>query len=137
MPGCVFCKIVAGTLPCLKIIEDADSLAFLDVAPLAEGHTLLIPKAHYATLDQVPRDLLSRLSAHLPDLVAAVMKATSTEGANVLQNNGAVAGQAVDHVHFHVIPRMSGDSLGYRWPAGAYPEGRDKAVHAQILQALA
>ena len=111
-------------------------LAFLDIGPLTEGHILLIPKSHYATLDEMEPDLTGRILAHLPRLVAAVTNAVGVAGTNVLQNNGRVVGQVVQHVHFHVIPRKAGDALGYRWPAGTYPEGRDKVVHAQIVQAL-
>jgi histidine triad (HIT) family protein len=135
-PGCVFCKIVAGDIPCLRLFEDDVSFSFLDVGPLAEGHLLLIPRSHYETLDQMPGEVVARLTQHLPRLAKAVARAVSCDGYNVLQNNGRIAGQAVAHVHFHIIPRVSGDSLGYRWPAGKYPEGRAELVQRAILDQL-
>jgi histidine triad (HIT) family protein len=136
MADCIFCKIAAGEIPCLRIFEDDDSLAFLDIAPLADGHSLLIPKAHFSTLDSMPPNLAAKVSQHLPRLVSAVMQSMKVDACNILQNNGAAAGQAVDHVHFHVIPRSPGDALGFRWPAGVYEQGREKEVHARILQAI-
>ena len=123
-PDCIFCKIAAGEVPCAKLLEDDRALAFLDIGPLAEGHALLIPKAHYVTVDEMPGEDAAAVLKHLPALVAAVRKAVGCEGVNVLQNNGRVANQLVQHVHFHVIPRSPGDEFHFNWPAGAYPEGR-------------
>lgn len=117
-PTCIFCKIAAGQIPCHKLHEDAQVLAFLDIAPLSRGHLLVIPKAHYATIDQMPPELLSACTAILPRLSKAVVEVTGVKGWNILQNNGRIAGQAVDHVHFHLIPRALNDGLGFRWPAG-------------------
>ena len=134
--NCVFCKIAAGELPCMKVFEDDLSLSFLDIGPLAEGHLLLIPKENYDPLDHMSAPTVARLTQHLPRLAKAVARAVACEGYNVLQNNGRVAGQVVGHVHFHIIPRTSSDSLGYRWPAGNYPEGRAEQVHQAILDQL-
>jgi len=133
---CVFCKIAAGEIPSMKIVEDGQSIAFLDINPLAEGHVLLIPKDHFETLDEMSPDLVRAVTAHLPRLVEAVMRVAGADGCNVLQNNGRASGQVVPHVHFHVIPRRSGDALGYRWPAGSYEAGRAEQVHAALKQAL-
>ncbi len=84
----------------------------------------------------MPADLVGRVTRHLPSLCAAVVQATAAEGCNVLQNNGRAAQQAVDHVHFHVIPRVSGDALGYRWPAGHYAPSRAETVLAAIRACL-
>jgi len=135
-PNCIFCKIAAGSIPALKILEDDRVIAFLDIGPLADGHLLVIPKEHYVQLDQMPPGLVADLCGHLPKLSAAVVKAVSADGYNILQNNGDCAGQEVQHVHFHIIPRVPGDGLGYRWLAGKYAEGRDKQIHQQILAAL-
>lgn len=135
-PTCIFCKIVAGQIPCQKIFEDADTLAFLDIGPLAEGHLLVIPKEHFARLDQMPAELAGRVLAHLPRLSQAVMQATGAPGFNILQNNDKVAQQEVPHVHFHIIPRQASDGLGYRWIKTPYGEGRVDAVREAILAAL-
>ena len=135
-PNCIFCKIAAGQVPAIKLIEDDAAIAFLDIGPLAEGHALLISREHYVTLDQVPAELAGRMLRHLPSLAAAVQRATGAEGCNILQNNGSVAHQVVPHVHFHVIPRRGGDKFHFNWPAGKYPPGRIEELARAIRQAL-
>jgi len=117
MSDCVFCRIVAGEIPCTKVYEDDLCLAFMDSGPLADGHTLLIPKKHYEFLHEMPPEEVAHLARRLPAMAKAVQETMGAEGLNVLQNNGRVSGQAVPHVHFHFIPRARGDGLGYRWPA--------------------
>lgn len=135
-PDCIFCKIVAGQIPALRVFEDEAVLAFLDIGPLAEGHTLIIPKQHYERLEDMPEDAVVDLTRHLPRLGRAVMKVTSAPGYNVLQNNGKEAGQVVGHVHVHIIPRAADDGLGYRWNASKYPNGRADEVYKQLVAAL-
>jgi histidine triad (HIT) family protein len=134
---CIFCKIADGRLACHKIFEDDVCLAFLDIGPLAEGHTLLISKNHYRDLTEMPAEALARLAGNLPRLAEAVVQATGVSGFNILQNNGQVAGQVVPHLHFHVIPRKAGDSLGYRWNPGSYSAGRAEELCASISRAFA
>ena len=122
-PDCIFCRIVAGDIPCAQLLADETAIAFLDIGPLARGHVLLIPREHYVTLDAMPADAAARLLGHLPALASAVRKATGCEGYNVLQSNGPVAHQVVPHVHFHIIPRDPGDEFHFNWPAGSYPAG--------------
>jgi histidine triad (HIT) family protein len=133
---CVFCKIVSGTIPCAKLFESADVLAFLDIGPLAPGHALVIPKAHFADILDVPEDVMVRIASVLPHLGPAVMRASGADGLNILQNTGTSSGQAVFHIHFHLIPRRHGDGLGYRWNAGKYDPGQCEAVQAKIVNAL-
>ena len=120
----------------MSVLETEDALAFLDIGPLAEGHLLLIPKPHYARLVDLPESVLSRVVALLPKLAGAVRKVTGAAGHNILQNDGRVAGQVVDHVHFHIIPRREGDGLGYRWLPGEYTDDRARTIHQHFLQAL-
>ena len=117
-PNCLFCKIVAGQVPCFKVYEDARVLAFLDIGPLSVGHTLIIPKTHYKQLDEMPAEDAAACMAIAPKLAKAVMGATGAPGYNILQNNGRVAHQAVMHVHFHIIPKTDAAGLGITWPAG-------------------
>ncbi len=114
-PDCVFCRIVAGDIPCHRVYEDGHVLAFLDVGPLSRGHCLVIPKGHWETLDRVPGEVAAAIGAVLPRLARAVCAATGTAAYNVLQNNGAAANQAVMHVHFHIIPKFNGDGLQLAW----------------------
>ena len=120
---CIFCKIVAGEIPAARIYEDDSVFAFLDIGPLNKGHALLIPKAHYEKVDRCPADVLSSVAAQIGRIARAVVQATACEGYNVLCNNGRVAGQLVDHVHFHIIPRFKGDGCLQGWPAKQYAEG--------------
>jgi histidine triad (HIT) family protein len=115
---CIFCRIAAGKIPCHKLHEDKKTLAFLDIGPLSRGHCLIIPKDHYDTIDQMPAELVQACTGLLPALSLAVVEAVGVSDWNILQNNGGLAGQAVGHVHFHIIPRREDDGLGYRWPAG-------------------
>lgn len=142
MPGtaaqtdCIFCKIVAGKIPAAKVYEDENSLAFVDINPLAEGHTLLIPKKHYTSIYDMPAGEAAGLCGLLPGLARAVRTAVNAQGLNILQNNGLCSGQVVMHLHFHLIPRVPGDGLGYRWPAGKYPKGRLEEICAMVTEAL-
>lgn len=133
---CIFCKIVAGEIPAATVLQNAAAVAFMDVGPLAEGHVLLIPTRHYQTIDQMPADEAAGMLKHLPALVRAVREATGCEGVNVLQNNGRVAHQVVDHVHVHVIPRDAGDAFDFNWPSGQYPQGRIEQLAEAIRSAM-
>ena len=117
-PNCLFCKIASGQIPCHKVCEDEQVLAFLDIGPLSRGHTLIIPKAHYVSIDQMPDDLAAACGSLLPRLSRAIAAATGVAAWNVLQNNGDLAHQAVAHVHFHIIPKATNSGLGISWPAG-------------------
>lgn len=131
--NCIFCKIIAGDVPCHKLYEDGQVISFLDIGPLSEGHTLVIPKGHYETLDQVPPEVMENCAAVSQKLAEAVTATVPCGGWNLLQNNGPVAGQAVPHVHFHIIPRNDGDGLGFRWPAGEL----DNATGQRLKDAIA
>ena len=130
--NCVFCRIVAGGIPCHRLAATEHTLAFLDIMPLSRGHCLVIPKGHWQTLDQLPAEVARACGEELARVSAALRAATGIAGWNVLQNNGELAGQAVMHVHFHLIPRGVGDGLGYRWPAGKLTD----ADAAQLRQAI-
>ena len=133
---CIFCKIALHQIPARIIHETDHCLAFLDIAPLAPGHTLVIPKRHAGTLADIALESLLGLVAELPRLTRAIQAATGAPGVNVLQNNGAPAGQVVMHVHFHLIPRWEGDGLGYRWNAKEQNAQRDEAIAEHVRQHL-
>jgi len=135
--NCIFCKIIAAEVPAAVVYEDDSILAFLDIGPLADGHLLVIPLEHYTRLTDVPPERCAQMASVLPFLGRAVLEVTKSEGFNVLLNQGAVAGQAVPHIHFHIIPRRKDDQLGYRWKAGKYPEGRASQLAAAYQAALA
>lgn len=124
MAETVFTKILRGEIPCHRVYEDAQVLAFLDINPIARGHTLVIPKEPAATLDALSDDAAAAIGRVLPRLCRAVLAATGATSFNVLQNNGAQAHQAVFHVHFHIIPKHDdGSGLGIGWNTGALGDG--------------
>ena len=133
---CLFCKIAAGEVPAVKVLEDDVCVGFMDIGPLAEGHVLLIPKMHAETLDELPAEQAGEMLGNLPALVRAVQAATACQGVNVLQNNGRAAHQEVMHVHFHVIPRNEGDAFGFNWPGGSYPPGRMEELAEAVRSEL-
>lgn len=136
MSDCIFCRIVAGEIPCHKVLETDRVLAFLDIGPLADGHTLVIPKAHAATLDELPEADATACMAVIPTLSRAIVEATGCPAWNLLQNNGPLAGQEVDHVHFHLIPRHADDGLGYRWLSSELDPTRAASLLEAIKSAL-
>lgn len=109
---CIFCKIARGEIPSLKVHEDAETLAFLDISPLAEGHTLVVPKAHAVLVQDLSPDASRALWASVQTVAAKLQKALGAEGTTIGVNNGRAAGQEVPHVHVHVVPRRSGDGAG-------------------------
>ena len=132
MSDTIFGKIIAGSIPCHKVYEDDQVLAFLDIAPLSRGHTLVIPKEPAATLDQLSDEAAAALGRVLPRICRAVIAVTGVTEYNVLENNGVGAHQAVPHVHFHIIPKPDEVAgLGIGWPIGQL--GADAAQLAQQL----
>lgn len=119
----IFDKILAGEIPCHRVYEDSEVLAFLDVNPLSLGHTLVIPKERAAFVHELSDESSAAIGRALPRICRAVMHASGAEFYNILQNNGASAHQAVFHVHFHIIPRLADSGLGVGWvPQKLRPE---------------
>ena len=133
---CLFCKMVAGQIPVAKIYEDEDVLSFLDIGPVSDGHTLVIPKQHFEKLHDCPTELLGRIASRLGKIAGAVTAAMNTDSYNVLCNNGRAAGQLVEHLHFHIIARTNGDGLFVRWPAYRYEQGKIEVIAEEIREKL-
>lgn len=112
MSECIFCAIVEGEIPGRTVYESDHVLAFLDVNPLAEGHTLVIPKAHHERLTDMPESLAVEVMDGLYHVTEAVESALDADGTTIAFNDGEAAGQEVPHVHAHVIPRWDGDGGG-------------------------
>lgn len=109
---CVFCKIIKGELPCYKVYEDDLVFAFLDINPVVEGHTLIIPKKHYENIFEIDQEVLQRIIS-VAKIIAQKMKENleGVEGVNLFQSNGKVAEQVVMHSHLHLLPRRESDSF--------------------------
>ena len=134
MKECIFCKIVNKEMPNETIIyEDEHTMAFLDIAPVTKGHTLVVPKKHAVTLVDIDEETLKKVIATVKKLTTAMTK--YTEGVTVGQNNNKAAGQIVDHVHFHIVPRHTTDGL-HPWPRSTYGEGEAANVAEEIKNLL-
>lgn len=135
MAETIFSKILRGEIPAHRIYEDEHVLAFLDVGPLSRGHTLVIPKEEVATVDQLSDEAAAAIGRVLPRLCRAVVQVSGTPHYNILQNNGAPAHQAVFHVHFHIIPKLSDETgLQIGWAPGKLDDG--EALASELRDAL-
>jgi histidine triad (HIT) family protein len=132
-PTCVFCKIIAGQIPCFKVYEDDMVLAFLDIGPIVPGHTLVIPKAHHATVMEIPPEVLGAVNQRIPKIAKAVLAEVGAPACHVLVNNGTEAMQSVHHLHYHILPRSDGDGFRIPWPSQA----ADKNAAGALAKAIA
>jgi histidine triad (HIT) family protein len=114
-PNCIFCKIVAGTIPCFKLFEDGATLAFMDINPVHDGHCLIIPKAHAPNVFEIAPEDFAAAARTAAKVAKAVNAAVQPDGINLMQANGEGAGQSVWHFHLHIIPRRSDDGLLFNW----------------------
>jgi diadenosine tetraphosphate (Ap4A) HIT family hydrolase len=112
--SCVFCAVVAGDAPAVRIYEDDDYLAFLDIRPFTRGHTLVIPKQHFVDLTDTPAAALAGMLAVGQRIgLAGRTSGLHADGNNLVINDGRAAFQSVFHIHLHVVPRRSGDKLSF------------------------
>jgi histidine triad (HIT) family protein len=135
MGNCIFCSIVAGDIPATKVYEDEAVLAFMDIGPIVKGHTLVIPKAHFESIVDVPPALLAKVIQVCQRVAKAQLDGLAADGVNIHQSNGAVAGQAVGHIHFHIIPRFADDGHSWNWNAQEYGDSSEAATLAARISA--
>lgn len=112
MTTCLFCKIVHGDVPNYTVYEDGNNLAFLDINPHAKGHTVVIPKVHAETVFDLNEELLKDFMLSVSRTMERIDKVLNPDGYNVGWNHGTAAGQAVAHLHMHIMPRWEGDGGG-------------------------
>jgi Diadenosine tetraphosphate (Ap4A) hydrolase and other HIT family hydrolases len=124
---CIFCKIIAGEIPSYKIYEDDNAFAFLDIKPVNPGHVLVIPKKHYQNMEEIPDSDLQALILVVKKIGAALKNKLGVIGYNIHENNDLIAGQAVPHLHFHIIPRIETDCLSH-WPGSPYLPGQAEDI---------
>jgi histidine triad (HIT) family protein len=136
MAACIFCEIVAGRLPCHRVLEDDVCFAFLDARPVFKGHTLIVPRAHRGTLHDLPRTEMEPLLRSGQRVSFALERALGAQGTFVAMNDRV--SQSVPHVHLHVVPRRKGDGLrGFFWPRQKYASDDEAAgIAAQLRDAL-
>ncbi|MFA5080022.1 MAG: HIT family protein [Candidatus Paceibacterota bacterium] len=113
MENCIFCKIIAGEIPCYKVFENEKIFAFLDINPASEGHTLIVPKKHFADIFEIESDYLQELILVAKDLAIKMKHDFKAEGVNIFQSNGVAGEQTVFHFHLHLIPRKNNDGINF------------------------
>ena len=133
---CIFCKIVKGEIPCDKIYEDRDVLAFLDIAPVNVGHSLIIPKEHFINIYETPEEILDKMIRAAKVISRAIKSETNADGINVTMNNDPAAGQIVFHSHMHVIPRLKEDGFGVWHGRRPYKEGEAEEIAKRIIASI-
>jgi histidine triad (HIT) family protein len=133
-PDCRFCSIVAGEIGATVVYEDEATIAFLDHRPLFPGHTLLVPRDHHATIEDLPAELVGPLFAVARTLAGAVRRAMGAEGTFVALNN--TVSQSVPHLHVHIVPRVRKDGLrGFFWPRNPYEDDAAMEAAAERIRA--
>lgn len=132
---CIFCKIVRGEIPAVKVYEDEHTLTFMDIQPASPGHTLVISKAHAPNLLEIAEPDLLAVTLTVQRVARAVQQALKPDGLRIGQFNGAAAGQTVLHYHVHIVPMREGQRAGAHGRAPGNPEEL-KALAAQIREAL-
>ncbi len=130
--NCIFCAIVAGEAPARPVYEDDQTLAFLDINPITEGHTLVIPKRHAADLHEITSDDLAATARSAKAVAELLTNRLGCDGINLLHATGAAAWQTVFHLHIHVMPRMAGD-MPFPFPHRGATAEELKALHSRII----
>jgi histidine triad (HIT) family protein len=129
---CLFCSIVAGSVPAFKVADTPDGVAFLDIRPVFKGHVLVVPRPHIVTLPDLPAELLTGYVELVQRIAAAVPRALGAQGTFVAINN--VVSQSVPHLHNHVVPRTKGDGLrGFFWPRTKYASDDEAESYAERI----
>ncbi|AKJ65448.1 HIT family protein [Kiritimatiella glycovorans] len=134
MEDCIFCRIVRREIPAEIVWEDEALLAFMDIGPIIRGHTLVIPKVHHDPIEDTPDEIVAALFRSAKRIAAAQRESLGAEGINIIQNNGRCSGQAVFHIHVHVIPRYSDDGHHWNWDAKSYGDPSEMADLADKIR---
>ena len=134
MIDCLFCKIVSGEIPATKIYEDENFLAFLDVNPVNQGHSLVIPKKHSRNILDIDDDILKTMMPVVKKLSQKIKTSLNADGINIIINNEPAAGQVIFHTHVHIIPRFDSDGLKH-WSGEKYEEGEAEIIARKIKSA--
>jgi len=133
MDDCIFCKIIKGEMKSYKVYEDDKVFAFLDIMPINKGHVLVVPKKHYKNILDAPAEVLCQIIFVVKKIAPAILESVGADGFNLGINNGGIAGQVVDHLHIHLMPRFPND--GHKlWHGGSYREGEAEKVCREIVK---
>lgn len=132
---CIFCKIVEGDIPSHTVYEDDKVTAFLDILPISQGHTIIVPKQHVADMEDLPEEDLFAMVAAVKKIGKAMINGLDVKGYSIFMDNKSAANQHVPHIHFHLVPRAEGDGLE-RWPQSGYGEGEAEECLKMIQREL-
>ncbi|BFL48828.1 HIT family protein [Lactonifactor longoviformis] len=130
MSECIFCKIANGEIPSAALFEDEKFRVILDLGPASRGHALILPKAHYADIYEIPGELAAEAMVLAKKMAVKMTEVLKCDGFNIVQNNGEVAGQTVFHFHMHLIPRYEGDNVALGWKPGSLTEEDRESILA-------
>lgn len=130
MSECIFCKIANGEIPSAALFEDENFRVILDLGPASKGHALILPKAHYADIYEIPGELAAEAMVLAKKMAERMTEVLKCDGFNIVQNNGEVAGQTVFHFHMHLIPRYEGDNVALGWKPGSLTEADRESILA-------
>ena len=129
---CIFCKIANGEIPAATIYEDENFRVILDLGPASKGHALILPKEHYVDLYELDDNVAAEVLVAAKKVITKMTEALGCGGYNLVQNNGAVAGQTVFHFHMHLIPRYVDDKVGLTWTPGELTESEKEDIMAKV-----
>ena len=133
MENCVFCNLANGTWDSAPLYEDDDFRVILSLGPASKGHALILPKAHYANIYEIPEELAAKAIVLAKKMAGIMTEALDCDGFNIVQNNGEAAGQTVFHFHMHLIPRYKDDKAGFGWNTGELDEATKQEVLTKVL----
>jgi len=131
---CIFCKIAHGDIPSKALYEDEEFKVILDLGPATKGHALILPKDHAANLYELPDETASKVLVLAKKMITKMTEKLNCDGFNLVQNNGAVAGQTVHHFHLHLIPRYENDGQNINWIPGEPSSEELEAIQKQITE---
>lgn len=136
MEDCIFCKVIKGEIPSHGVYEDDKTFAFLDINPINAGHTLVVPKNHVSKVTEAGDDDLLALTNSLKKIIGALEDSLGIDNLNVFINQGRDAGQLIDHLHYHIVPRHSGDGVKFDVPQRKPSEEELKELAEKIKSAV-
>ena len=131
--NCIFCKIANGEIPSRTLYEDEKFRVIMDLGPATRGHSLILPKEHYANLYEIPEDLAADAAKLAKKLAIRMTEKLGADGFNIIQNNNEAAGQTVPHYHVHLIPRYQNDGQHILWNPGEMPAEEMDEILSTIL----
>ena len=134
MDDCIFCKIANGQIPSKTLYEDERFRVILDLGPVTKGHALILPKEHAANLYELPEDTAGEVMRLAKKMAGIMREKLHCDGLNLMQNNGEVAGQTVEHFHLHIIPRYLNDGQNVNWVHGESSQEELEAVRREIVE---